>query len=175
MNPGDADWWWQYGLDGIVAGLISAILTALVTAGAVLWTLRHEQERAHHQALDSECLRLRQVARQLSQFAQGGQDTEYTLAWWDFNKDANDFMAAAHHTGATPKFTELFETTLREIGKNGATSANGGVKDRQKLLANLQNAEKLLSRRVYWPAYFEQKKGFIDSSKKAIEDGWSLG
>lgn len=42
MNPGDAAWWWEHGLDGIVGGIVGG----LVTAAAVWLTLRHERKLA---------------------------------------------------------------------------------------------------------------------------------
>jgi hypothetical protein len=47
VDPTDGDWWWQYGLDGIVGGLLGGV----VTAWAVLWTLRHERRAARHAAM----------------------------------------------------------------------------------------------------------------------------
>src|SRR5690349_19133488 len=45
----DAEWWWEYGLDGIVGGLVSALVAGAATALAVFLTLRHE--RSHREAV----------------------------------------------------------------------------------------------------------------------------
>lgn len=49
---GDADWWWTHGLDGVIGGVVGAVLASLVTLFAVFLTLRHEEERAKMQALE---------------------------------------------------------------------------------------------------------------------------
>lgn len=159
----------MYGLDGI----LGAIVGGAVTAGAVLWTLQHEQKRGMEQALDDESLRLHRVARKLSEFALLGDNLQYGFAWWDFTRDVNDFGWAARNSA--PVFADLLEATAREIGRNGASTGDEGMHNRQDLLANLQNAEKLLYRKVYSPDYFEMTEDQIENTRSAIAEGAFLG
>jgi hypothetical protein len=62
MNPTDADWWWQYGLDGIVGGVVGGLVTGL----AVVLTLRHERRLAARTELRASVARLQGIALRLT-------------------------------------------------------------------------------------------------------------
>ncbi|MBA2952137.1 hypothetical protein GON03_19160 [Nocardioides sp. MAH-18] len=63
LDPSDSSWWWLYGLDGIIGGVIAG----LVAAVAVLATLRHERRM-------SDLQHARQVASRLLAAAWTAQD-----------------------------------------------------------------------------------------------------
>lgn len=46
---GDADWWWEHGLDGIAGGVVAGLVTVL----AIWLTLRHERRSAQLLALEA--------------------------------------------------------------------------------------------------------------------------
>lgn len=58
MDAGDSDWWWRYGLDGIAGGVIGGLVTAM----AVIVTLRHERRMADLQEARTSAARLVGVA-----------------------------------------------------------------------------------------------------------------
>lgn len=53
----DGAWWWAIGLDGLVGGVIGGLMTAF----AVVWTIRHERKMAQAAALRAAVTRLSSV------------------------------------------------------------------------------------------------------------------
>ncbi|WP_193614304.1 hypothetical protein [Nocardioides lijunqiniae] len=62
LNPSDADWWWQYGLDGFGGALLGGLLAGAVTWWAVRRTIQHERELNAQGQDDSRMLELRELA-----------------------------------------------------------------------------------------------------------------
>lgn len=58
VNPGDAQWWWEYGLDGILGGA----LTGLIAVWGVRASLKHERKMSAEVELRTAVLRLRRVS-----------------------------------------------------------------------------------------------------------------
>ncbi|WP_460710017.1 hypothetical protein [Nocardioides dilutus] len=62
LDPSSADWWWQYGLDGIVGGILGGAVTAL----AVVLTIRHERGLVRDQEIRSALVRLHDLSLRFS-------------------------------------------------------------------------------------------------------------
>lgn len=58
LNPSDADWWWQYGFDGIVGAVIAGAVAGL----AVVLTIRHERVLGRDQEIRAALVQLHDLA-----------------------------------------------------------------------------------------------------------------
>lgn len=85
-SPGlnDQEWWLQYGLDGIVG----AIIAGLVTAGAVLLTLRHERKLAAEDRAAETAVRVQSTAWRLGKAFQA--DPEDVERWEPMAHDVHE-------------------------------------------------------------------------------------
>jgi hypothetical protein len=109
LNPSDLDWWWQYGLDG----LVGAVLGGIVTGAAVWFTIRHERRSVARDDLRASLAELQAKALQMTPtLIMGGNPEEKVRAAQDLfiatvrargpalrvepmlNAELDDFMAA---------------------------------------------------------------------------------
>lgn len=74
---GEADWWWEHALDGLMGGVLTGVI-----AGVAVWlTLRHERRLAHELAGQEAAARVNAAAMILTPAVDGtdpGEDEKLT-------------------------------------------------------------------------------------------------
>lgn len=127
LDPSSADWWWQYGLDGIVGG----VLGGAVTAVAVVMTLRHERKSLREQELRLALARLHDLALGFvtKPWPPDPEERRAQKNWalLDVSREsANAIAVAGGQKKAARLIEELHEwdhSTRKELGRNRTDEA----------------------------------------------------
>jgi len=151
LHPGDADWWWQYGLDGLVGGIIGGAAT-----GFAVWvTLRAQRKDARADLFDRECMRLSEEARSLRDRLMRG-DPDFIMDSFNWGVDMRMVVSATR--GSEPCFASLVEAAwlYASTHSSGGVTGEGRlqVADKQQAVAGFSSSAVLLQRRVFEPEYF---------------------
>lgn len=97
LDPTAGDWWWQYGLDGIVGGLVGGLVTGL----AVWFTIRHERRLAARAELRAAVARLQGTVLKLTfsspeswdaDLADNADEAERLIAHAEFETTWGDWL-----------------------------------------------------------------------------------
>lgn len=143
LDPSSGDWWWQYGLDGIVGGVFGALLGGVI-AGVATWiavtkTLENDRELARSATERAERAELRrevsELQGQLIGLSFAPPEDVLTAAWI---RDSFTAMTLVYSKARSsePELAEMLDsatdwlTQQREITDDATALAHAAVMKR---------------------------------------------
>lgn len=109
---GNAEWWWEYALDGVLGGVIGGVATAL----AVWWTLRHEARRTSVEGARAVAAKITSgsflLSRALLATGESAADEEWRIAAELFA--SGEQLAALSHR-RWPEFSDAVVELTRDV------------------------------------------------------------